>query len=135
MEAARQIINRRAVKNDRGLRLIEGKRKRALSAKILTLFMVVICLSILFNVIERTAIIENMLTEDNLINTLKEEKIYKEKLMAEIAKLKSPERIEEIALNELGMVVPEEVNYVKIVTGQKRPGELAMKSMDKPDIR
>ncbi len=135
METARRLESQRLTLSKRNLRLVEGEKRPLLSGRILSLLLVIICLSILFNVIQRTSVIENSMKEDNLIKTLQEEKLYKEKLMAEIAQLRSPERIEEIATIKLGMVIPTQVNYVKLSTNKGKTGELAMREKENPTVR
>lgn len=135
MEAARKLTSHKEFEPRRSLSLIEGDKRETSSKKAISLLFAIICISILFNVIQRTSFVENNMTEDNLIRTLQEEKLYKKKLMAEIAQLKSPERIEEIAVNRLGMITPSEVKYVRLLTGDSSPEELAMKSGVKSNIR
>ncbi|MDI6799322.1 MAG: hypothetical protein QMD53_01335 [Actinomycetota bacterium] len=135
MEAARKLTSHREFEQRRSLSLIEGDKRGTSSKKVISLLFAIICISILFNVIQRTSFIENDMTEGNLIRTLQEEKLYKKKLMAEIAQLKSSERIEEIAVNKLGMITPSEVKYVRLTSDDSSPKELAMKSGDKPNIR
>lgn len=67
---------------------------------------------VLLNLSQRALIAEDALKLEKLRGLFQTEKIRQERLFLRTKKLNSPERIEKIALFELGMVTPSKIHYI-----------------------
>ncbi|HDP69384.1 MAG TPA: cell division protein FtsL [Actinobacteria bacterium] len=117
------------------LRLITNDRKRGLSLSFLVLVFAILPTSVMFNATQQTLVTQGAIEVENLKNILEEEQTYNQKLIVEVAKLKSPERIEKIALGKIGMILPSSVNYLKIIDKKISESKLAMKNNDGGSFR
>lgn len=76
----------------------------------------------MLNVSQRTLVIQTALRAEQLKGTLQVEEAEHKKLLLEASRLKSPERIEGIAAEKLGMVHPPRLSYIILprnVEGEK----------------
>jgi len=127
MQTARKLThepNKKQVKNR--LRLITNKRKRNISVGIIIVIVAALPATVMLNSVQRTLVTQNAIEIENLREILQEEQAYNQKLMVKVARLKSPERIQEIALGKLGMVAPAKVNYIKVTNENISQDKLAM---------
>jgi len=127
MQTARKLThepNKKQVKNS--LRLITNKRKRSISVGIVIVIVAALPATVMFNSVQRTLVTQNAIEIENLREILQEEQAYNQKLKVNVTRLKSPERIQEIALGKLGMIVPATVNYIKVANENISQDKLAM---------
>ncbi|MDO8885502.1 cell division protein FtsL [Candidatus Oleimmundimicrobium sp.] len=115
MQTAKKLAHKPVKKQaNKELRLITNKRKQSISLGFVVVILTILSVAILFNAVQQTLVTQNAIEIENLQEILSEEQAYNQKLGIEAAQLKSLDRIQEIALGKLGMVVPNKVRYVKI---------------------
>ncbi len=115
MQTAKKLAHRpekKAVK--RHLKLVTNRRKQDVSLGFIVMVFVALLAAVAFSAVQQTSVTQTAIEVENLQEILQEERACNQKLVIELAQLKSPERIQKIALGRLGMVVPSKVNYVKI---------------------
>ncbi len=89
----------------------EAERVSGISSKFAILIFVFAFL-VIFNVVQRAIITQSVFELESLKMALEQENLRQEKLKIAINTLKSPERIEKVALEKLGMVYPTQVSYI-----------------------
>lgn len=73
----------------------------------------------------RVVITKDSFYNNELERKIESEKVVKEKLEATLASLKSPQRIERVAVEGLGMVKPAEVSYIILPPSEEELPEIA----------
>lgn len=115
MEAARQ---RAPKKNQSKLKVLPGGKKGSLLARTLPAFVVVTLVGygaiFLVYVVQLTFINQNGMKIQGLRAQVEQAKGERQELFMQVKILNSPQRIEDIALNQLGMIKPSEVEYLHL---------------------
>jgi cell division protein FtsL len=75
----------------------------------------------------RVVITKDSFYNNELEKKIESEKVVKEKLEATLASLKSPQRIERVAVENLGMVKPTKVSYIILPPSEEELPEIAHK--------
>jgi cell division protein FtsB len=83
--------------------------------------------SLAISIYFRVAITKDSFYNNDLEKKIESEKVVKEKLEATLASLKSPQRIERVAVEELRMVKPTEVSYIVLPPSEEKLPEIAHK--------
>lgn len=121
MQAARNVAERPSI---RAFWVIESPgTKRRTKPKFSLFFMIVLLAAgvVIINLTQRALIAQNALQIERLKGRLKEVTYQNEKLIMETASLKSPERIEKIAREELGMIPPNRLGFIQMPQGLEEP--------------
>lgn len=115
MQAARKMPTARS--SMRAFWVIENPQPRKSNKFRFSLFFMVVILAagiVIVNLSQRALITENAMQIEELKDQLKAEKYRNEKLIIETESLKSPERIEQIAREKLGMISPSKLGFIKM---------------------
>ncbi|HAW60222.1 MAG TPA: hypothetical protein DCW86_01965 [Actinobacteria bacterium] len=102
----------------RTLRVVKSKRKTRRREREISPFGVFMALTLLLaaitmlNVSQRALVIQTALRAEQLKGMLQAEEADYKRLLLEVSRLKSPERIEGIAAEKLGMVHPPRLSYI-----------------------
>jgi|Deesub1362A_J573_1020465.scaffolds.fasta_scaffold01961_3 cell division protein FtsB len=83
--------------------------------------------SLTISIYFRVVITKDSFYNNELEKKIESEKIVKEKLEATLASLKSPQRIEKVAVEDLGMVKPTEVSYIILPPLEERLPDIVHK--------
>lgn len=121
MQAARKAAERPSI---RAFWVIESPRPKGRTKPRLSLFFMIVILAaavVILNLTQRALIAQNALQIESLKGRLKEVTYLNEKLVMQTASLKSPERIETIAREELGMVSPQQLGFIQMPEGLQEP--------------
>ncbi len=121
MQTARKAAARPSI---RAFWVIETpKAKRRSKPKFSLFFMIVLLAAgvVIVNLTQRALIAQNALQIERLKGKLKEVTYQNEKLIIETASLRSPERIEKIAREELGMSPPIQLGFIQMPEGLEKP--------------
>jgi len=124
-----QVIPRNQTRKQTKRRLkVVKPRKRLIMVDSASLFSLFLFLSfflatgLIFNVSQRALIAQVALENKQLEDVLEKEQLKEQRLFIAKAKLNSPDRIEKIAVEKLGMICSSEVNYLELpseIAGQK----------------
>jgi cell division protein FtsL len=74
---------------------------------------ILLAVAVTVNVSQRALIAQYTIRNAELGSVLQDEQVKNEKLQMQISGMKSPERIEKIAMEKLGMVKPAEISYIR----------------------
>lgn len=102
--------------------------------KLFILLAIILSGMVMFNLSQKALIAQDGLRIQKLKGLLQLEKLRQEELILKSTKLKSSQRIERIALSELGMVAPTKIDYIVLpkkvsVQGEKLAQESGSKRL------
>lgn len=112
------------------LRVVSRKKARAKISPFgrFVLLFVLLAAVIFFHLCQRVQIAQDVSACERLKGLIQAEQIRHEKLVFEAVASKSPERIEKIAIERLGMVKPVEISYITLPEEVKQADEIVLAS-------
>lgn len=96
------------------LRVLKKEKARISTFGWFVFCVLLLAATVFFNLCQRVQIAQDVATEERLKIAIQQEELRQEKLVLQLVALKSPERIEKMALEKLGLVAPTEICYITL---------------------